>query len=182
MTCAKRGLPTDIVIRVAVVSPWRHAQVVRQQDTGERSIELISMRRNVAIRQMQAGDQRLAPPQAAERYAGLGTTNTSEIESRCNCHLRVRSFAVSYCDNLYQHVLRQCDLNEASRAEHFIVRMRRDHHKATCLNWSEWCQLFEVTGGIPPAFARTEMLEVDDQCHNPAALASRSSSVASDPP
>jgi hypothetical protein len=125
------------VIRVAVVSPWRHAQVVRQQDTGERSIELASVRRDVAVRQMQASDQRLAPPQATERYARLGTTNTSKIERRCYRRPRVRSLAVSYCDDLDKHVLRQCGLNESSRAEYFVVRMRRDHHKATCLNWSE---------------------------------------------
>ena len=41
-TRRERGLATNVVIRVAIASPWRHAQVTRQQDVGERSIKLAS--------------------------------------------------------------------------------------------------------------------------------------------
>src|SRR5664280_236665 len=131
---------------------------------------------------MQAGDQRLVTPQATERFARFATTHTSKIERRCYLRPRERGLAVSYCDDLNEYLLRQSDLDESSRAKYFIVRMRRDHHKATRLNRSQGCQLFTVSGGIPLRFDRTEMFLVDDQCHQPSSLTSRPSSTASDPP
>src|ERR1035437_1187419 len=131
---------------------------------------------------MQVSDQQLVTPQATERFARFATTDTSKIERRCNRRPRVRGFAVSYRDDLNEYLLRQSDLDESSRAKYFIVRMRRDHHKATRLNRSDGCQLFMVSGDIPLRFGRTEMFLVDDQCHQPSSLTSRPSSMASDPP
>ena len=131
---------------------------------------------------MKASDQRHVTPQATEHFARLTTTHTSAIERRCYFRPRARGLAVSYCDDLDEYLLRQSDLDESSHAQYFIVRMRRDHDKATRLNRSDACQLFMVSGGIALRFGRTEMFLVDDQCHQPSSFTSRPSSLASDPP
>jgi hypothetical protein len=54
---------------MAVVAPRRHAQIVWQQDAGERNIKLVSVFCDGTIGQMEPSDQWRSPPQATERLA-----------------------------------------------------------------------------------------------------------------
>ncbi|HEY5121304.1 MAG TPA: hypothetical protein VII84_06980 [Acidimicrobiales bacterium] len=99
-------------------------------------MELVSASCDVTVWRVPASDQRFVTPQATERFARLASAHTSEIKRRRCLRPRVRGLAVSYCDDLDEYLLRPNDLDECSHAQYFIVRMRRNHHKATCFNAS----------------------------------------------